>query len=290
MSIENGNQQVVYTNRSAHLVKNVREMFMEEYERDKNQFFDEDVEKIMNDDWFVKRFLIARGRNVKNTSKMLIAAMRWRKNEDVRNTTMNMFPAAFHQIGGLFRYRDDKEGNAVIYFRIKYLFRIPEVSNALKKYGAFIMYKLDEDVHNSTAKGFTGVIDFAGTGMKNCELGMLRYCITILTQYMPAGVNHILVANLPSILRAFWFTTKGWIPENRRKLVQFVNSETITEFIDSENLPKFLGGTCKQPYRGDEVVPDNCISIMDFAISIGVDVARAKEIHQFYEPYLEEED
>ncbi|RWS21309.1 Motile sperm domain-containing protein 2-like protein [Leptotrombidium deliense] len=289
MPCENGTQQVVHTNRSAHLVEKVRKLFLEEYERDNDQFFEEDVKKIMHDDWYVKRFLLVRNRNVKNTVKMMVTAMRWRKNEDVRNITPSMFPEEFYKLGGIFQYKEDKEGNVVVYFRIKYLFRIPEVSDVLKKFGAFFMYKVDEEIH-AKGKRLTGVVDFAGTGLRNCELGMLRYCITILTQYMPSGIQHILVVNFPSILSAFWFATKGWIPEKSRKMIQFVNNDTITEFIASENLPKFLGGTCKQAYRGDEVVPENCVSFVDFAVCIGVMEHRAKEIEQFYEPYLQEED
>lgn len=74
---------------------------------------------LINDDWYLKRFLLARNRNVDESFKMLDETMRWRNDMYISQVRDYHFPSEFYQIGALFIYEPDLKGNLVLYMRIR---------------------------------------------------------------------------------------------------------------------------------------------------------------------------
>lgn len=100
------------TNNSAHLVTAAREKFLELLDKDDRDFFyPEDIQKIATDDWFVKRFLLARNKSVDNAATMMVDALKWRRSEDIRNLKPHYFPDDMFRVSAMFLYAPDKEGN-----------------------------------------------------------------------------------------------------------------------------------------------------------------------------------
>ncbi|RWS06051.1 motile sperm domain-containing protein 2-like protein [Dinothrombium tinctorium] len=264
-----------YTNKSAHIVQRMRNEFLKEYARDPNQFDERDAEKVKTDDWFVKRFLLARNRDEKKAQNMLISTLRFFKEKNFRNIKPNDFPGEIYSLGGIFTYENDKEGNGTVYMRIKFVLRVSELKETMKKFASFLIFNLDEQVNG---QGITAVVDFKDCGMRNCDLDLLWFAITTLTSYCPYGLTRILVVDLPKILQTFWFQAKYFIPSKWHNLIVFVDRNSIADYIEIEKLPKFLGGTCNRPYRGAEVIPDGCPSAFDFVRKLGHSVQLVAEL------------
>lgn len=277
-----------YTNNSGPLVQAAREKFLLDLANDNDRqfYYPEDIEKIRSEDWFVKRFLLARGRKVDDAVAMMFDALKWRKSEDIRNLRPTYFPDEMFKISAMFLYQPDREGNLTVYFRVRYILRIPELLPTLKKFGNLLLYRVDEA--SAAGHGITGVADFQGTGLQNADIDLLFYSIQTLRNYFPAGINHILIVDLPWVLRACWGLAKSWLPESKRKMVEFITRKEIRQFIDPENLPDFMGGNCQLPYKGSKVAPVGCPSARQFCIDqLGLSEKVADKIAGIYRPIVE---
>jgi len=273
------------TNKSAHLVAEVREKFLREYEKEKDFYHEKDIRKVRTDDWYVKRFLLARNRDVKESCQMLVDALKWKKSEGIHDLVGSYFPEEQFKLSSMFVYAPDKEGNITIYFRVKYVIKHPDLVATLKKFGNYILQITDEETNGA---GISVIADFADTGIQNAEVDLLFDAISTIRNYFPFGINHIILVDLPWVLRAVWGMAKAWVPHNRRKLVEFVARQDIHKIVDRQNLPDFLGGCCTIPYGGSKVVPVGSPTMYRFVSeTLGFSEKLAEKISQMYKPAAE---
>ena len=262
------------------IVIKVRESFLEEYEKNKELYYEGDIEKIKEDDWYVTRFILRNKKKVEPSVEMLKNSMQWRKEFGIPFMKETDFPQEFFRIGGIFPYEKDREGNAVIYMRIKIHKKIPELDLALKQYVIYIMNKVDLEVDG---RGMAIVFDCQDAGIGNVDMDMLWFLISSMNKYYPKGLSYILVYELPWILNAVWKIARGWIPEEQRKLIKFANKDQIFDFIDKENLPDFLGGICPKDYR---TAPKGCPSAEEIAKEKGMSDKDIEKMLKIYEPHI----
>lgn len=264
-------------------VQRVREKFLLEYETDKDSFNSEDIRKIRNDDWYIKRFLILAYKNEDDATVKLIDAMKWRKEKRIRETEDNYFPKEFFQLGALFIYETDKDGLPMLYMRAKYIMKIPEIRESIKKFTIHKIFEIDEQTYGS---GWGVVIDFTDCNYSSYEnMDMLHFFITAMHYYFPAGLDYALCYNIPWALKACWTMVKYWIPEKRRKMVQFASGDQIYNFIDKDKIPLEMGGSCKREYKQ---CPENSPSGVDFGIyELGLTRQEAERIIDIFKPHLQ---
>jgi len=272
------------TNKTDELVKTVRRRFFEEfYAENPDDYEPTDIQRLRTDDWFVKRFIIARFRQEEESLKMINDAMKWRKEYGIHHLSAEYFPKEFYISGGLFPYEKDKFGNATLYMRIKMVKRIPELTPYLRKFLAWQLWKVDEE---NNGNGWVIIFDTTDAGISNCDIDFLFFMISTLKNYFPIGVEYILVHNLPWVLQQAWKLARNWIPPERRKLVRFSSDSDITDYIDAENLPDYMGGNCKKSYN---TAPENSPSCYDFGVNEAkLPLKRVQEIVKQFEQFLPE--
>ena len=245
---------------------------------------EDDVQRIRTNDWYVKRFLLARRRNVDEAFKMIRDTMRWRQEFGLPTMKDQDFPLEFYKVGGLFPYERDKDGNVVVYLRIRMHRKIPEMADPIKKFLMHIINKTDKEVDGN---GMAIVFDCSGAGYSNMDMDFLTFLITSGNQYFPAGLKYILVYELSWLLNAFRRLAMSLIPQSFLPLIRFANKNDITNYIPIENLPDFMGGQCKRDYRH---IPDGCTTVAKVAIDNGFTQADIDRILPIFEPLLEEAD
>lgn len=266
-------------------VVRVREKFMKErYEMEPEEYDEEEIQrKVIESDWFIKRFLILSYKNEEEAVKSLSAAMKWRKEYGLKSLKDSYFPREFYQTGALFMYEKDLNGLPSLIMRLKYFKRIPELLQSVKKFCIYNCYKIDEMTNGS---GWILVMDFTDCGYSHYyNLDILHFFITTMHYFFPAGMDFVIAVDLPWILSFCWSLVKVWIPEKRQGMVKFATKDTLIDFFPIENLPPILGGTCAREYKE---VPENCPSGIEFGQSIGVHPDRCEEIIEEYRPLVEE--
>lgn len=200
----------------------------------------------MTDDWYVKRFFLARNRNEEEALKMIIETMKWRKSINLLEIKDYTFPKEFYKIGGLFIYEEDKNGCLTVYIRVKMHRKIPELEEVSRK---FLIHTLNKADLITRGNGIAVVFDVTGAGYKNLDWDYLKFLISSGTNYFPVGVKYILVLNVPWALNAFRRMALSFLPEQWFGLLRFASGDEVYRFIDRDHLPDYLGGTCKKNFR-----------------------------------------
>ncbi|KAF7493147.1 Motile sperm domain-containing protein 2 [Sarcoptes scabiei] len=269
--------------KSAPFVEQIRQRFLtEEWEINPEEYCEKDIERVKQSKWYVKRFYLSANRNCDEAFELLRSVLKWRRQHDLSNVRPEFFPREFYEIGGLFEYEPDRQGNPVIYLRIRMHRKIKEIQEPIQQ---FLLYTIDRVDRRSDSKGCVIVFDCSGAGYSNMDLDMLKSLIDIAFKYFPLCIRHVIVYELSWMLNAFRKIAMNLVPSSLAALVRFANQNDITDFIQKESLPDFMGGTCRRNYRQ---IPSGCRSTLDMAIEHGFTREQAENIMKQFEPFLKE--
>lgn len=242
-------------------VNEVKDLFMEQYKKEPELYYKEDVKQVEEMQFLLQRCIISRRKNVKDSLNMLIAMLKWRKEHKIRELTQQDFPIEYFTCGAAFLYEPDKFGNRTLYIRTQLLKAVPELKSSLKEFIAYLMYQIDDSVKGET---WSVIFDLTNTGWNNYDIDLLMHFLTLLKDYFPVNVDYVLAINFPWVLSAAWALAKRLIPPERRDVVIFISSNEIFNYIDKENVPDFLGGTCKREHKQ---TPKSCLTVVDYLLS-----------------------
>lgn len=284
-SSETQQQQEQYNNsKSYRALVEVRKRFLEYAEQNPDKVNERDKIKLATDDWYLKRYLLARNRRVNDTMDMLRKTMEWRNEFGVHISEDAMFPMEFYKIGGLFPYEKDRKGNIILYLRIKYHRKITEMLEVEKHFLVHTFEKIDRITNG---QGLVILFDCDGAGYSNCDMEFLQFLITCATEYAPVGLQYIIVYKLPWLLNSFWSLARKLLPAYLANRVRFCDEKSITEFVAPENLPDFMGGICRRNYRW---IPPGCPSVFKLAHAHGITDAEINRILPQFQAFLDEAD
>ena len=88
-------------------INEIRELFLNHLNKSPDHFHPDDVERIKSYDWIISGFLeyqkiLHYKTDVNATTKKLIEAMKWRREQGVNQLKESDFPMEYYQCGGLF--------------------------------------------------------------------------------------------------------------------------------------------------------------------------------------------
>lgn len=227
-----------------------------------NEVYDADIEKTLNSDYWVRKFLIWNDGNVKATVERLHTSLAFQKKYRLRELQDNFFPAECYQGGSAFFYQPDRIGRPVLYIRLKFSPKCRETRDYTKAFTAYTFFKGDE---MSDDRGYVVVYDCQGASWSNVDMDVFSFVMS-LNDVFPHSVSLMISVNTPFFIRTLWNAFKYALPKEQRDIMRILSSPTeLEEFIPSENIPDFLGGKCPLPYSGVEVVPSGCPPLEEFA-------------------------
>ncbi|RWS27895.1 motile sperm domain-containing protein 2-like protein [Leptotrombidium deliense] len=155
----------------------------------------------------------------------------------------------------------------------------------MKKYLAYCINIIDQQ---AWGEGWVLIVDFGGIGMQNVDFELTKFLVHSLKTYFPSGIAYAMCVDFPWVLRAFLNAIKGLIPANRRHLVKFTSRTETSNYIDNALLPDFMGGHCKQAYKGWDVVPYGCPQFADFCrFQLGLPPKSCQKAINIYLPMIE---
>lgn len=268
--------------KSAQALIEVRKQFLEYAEQNPDKVNERDKQKLATDDWYLKRYLLARNRRVGETLAMLRKTMEWRNEFGIHISEDAMFPLEFYKIGALFPYENDRKGNLVLYLRIKYHQKIDEMVEVEKHFLVHTFEKIDRI---TDGQGLVILFDCQGAGYANCDLDFLQFLIMCATEHAPIGLQYIIVYKLPWVLNAFWSLVKNLLPAYLANRVRFCDENSIREYIDPSHLPDFMNGTCRRNYRW---IPPGCPSVFKLANAHGITDTEISKILPKFQALLDE--
>jgi hypothetical protein len=93
----------------------------------------------------------------------------------------------------MFPFNCDKDGISVIFLRIRVNLKIPKLSTHIKDFIAYILNKIDQQ---NNENGFVLVFDLTDAGIRNADLDLCFYLISLLRHYFPEGMYNLLKIKL----------------------------------------------------------------------------------------------
>ena len=172
---------------SSSEVQKLRDTFLStRYERAPDLYDERDIEKVIHNDWTVFRFLLTDQFKFDSALDKLDKCMKWRKEMQMNDRQDSDAPKEFYECGGIFTYNWDREGTTVIFMRIKVNLKVAKLNKYIKDFMTYTIEKVD---HQNNENGFVLVFDLTDAGIRNADLDLCSYLITILRFYYPEGMN-----------------------------------------------------------------------------------------------------
>lgn len=209
--------------------------------------YKQDLTKVREDDWFVRRFIIHNLGNVELSVTQLVNCLKWRKYNQLYELEDNYFPQEMYRVGCIFIYERTQSSHSTLYIRLNRVKKIPELTETIKMFISHLLFKLDQQ---AAGHGWVLVFDCQNAQYSNCDLEMAKHLIVTISKYFPTGLAFALAIDFPWILRTFWLMVKTIIPTNRRNLLKFCSKAEVELYIDKDRLPAYLGGESRRPYQG----------------------------------------
>lgn len=168
-------------------VKKLRESFLQTRYQKVPELYDErDIRKVRENDWTVYRFLRTEKYNFETALEKLDKCMKWRKDMQMNDRQDSDAPKEFYECGGIFAHNWDREGTTVIFMRIKVNMKVQKLNKYIKDFMTYTIEKVDQ---NNNENGFIIVFDLTDAGIRNADLDLCSYLITILRFYYPEGIT-----------------------------------------------------------------------------------------------------
>lgn len=275
----------VTPNSPPEVIAKVRAILKTEVDKNPDQFDESDIERFMNSDWTVTRFLMRKKDNIEDAAQMLISCAKWRHRLGMPRWKDEDFPREFYNLGGVFPYASDLLGNTVIYIRAKlYDKKLSCIQELFQHYVIHIANRVDNE---RDGRGWSMIFDCSGTGLANMDVNMLLFMLNEVIPHLPKGLNYVLIYELPWLLSKIVNTTIACLPSEYKKLAKTASKKDIHNWVAKECLPDFMGGTCDINYRR---APKNSRSFEEMAEQLKLSEKDINAIMKIYQPYLDEAD
>src|SRR6185437_13701587 len=130
----------------------------------------------------------------------------------------------FYESGAIFVYNFDKEGSPVLFIRLKFHFKMPEVTDFEVLFLMHLVSKVDK---LAASKQITFVVDFAGAGIRNCDISFIKSMLDILVARFPKCIKNVLILDMPFLFQPVWKAFRLILDEDTRNRIKLINRKQL---------------------------------------------------------------
>lgn len=217
------------------------------------------LDKLMTDDQLIRRYMKRKNGDIEQSVTFITSVLEWRQKMGIPDLTGSSFPREFYEVGGIYIFREDVEGNPVLHIRIRLFQKVEGILELLKKFSIYLMYQVDElAAEKGPEFGWVLLFDCTEASLINADIDMANFVSSTLRNYFPSGQKYTLVFKLPWLLSAVKTLLFTMLPSYVKRKIRFCDEKTLFQHIPQENLPDYLNGPGKSSdYR---IYPDGLIS------------------------------
>ena len=225
-------------------VTKIRKEFQEYISENGTDVFDErDVTRVMEEDFYVHRWFMqyydTKGDQLEACVKNMITALKWRKDDKIRETTVSdKLNPVLKQKGSLYMKNKDKDGCPLLVFAMAKHVK-GEYPGEMKQLFLYYLERIDRETKGGK---FSLVFECVGCGITNMDMDLIQFMIKCLEEYFPYNLNYILVIDMSWLLTAAWKIIKGWLPPGDIKLIKFLTKKDLAEYIPKNQQLSIWGG------------------------------------------------
>ncbi|KAL6781574.1 SEC14 [Auxenochlorella protothecoides x Auxenochlorella symbiontica] len=217
------------------------------------------------DDFYLRRFLRARGHDLSKAKAMFLAHLKFRKDYGVdtvledfdfqeRDAVLSIYPQGYH--------KTDKEGRPVYIqhlgqVNLKTLTDITTEERMLKyhvqEYERCLKYIFPacSKVAGHQVNTTFAILDVKGVGLKHLTgetRRILSEIVEIDSNNYPETLGKTLIINAPSMFAVLFKAVKPMLDARTQAKIKVCSSSYLSElrkYVDDENIPSYLGGKSK---------------------------------------------
>lgn len=220
-------------------IADVRDRVLRYFDLKPNEIHPHDLQKLREDEWTVERFLIDQGGKEEAAANMLIEALKWKKSFGVNDRSDEWYPIEYYKVGILFPFGRDKNGNQMLFFRVKQHRKDSAMILNSERFIAHQLNKLDEA--NPRGK-WCIIFDMTSAGLASVDMGMCNFLVQCVQTKFPRGCRYTLVYGMPWIMQQFFKLARTWMNPHLRDTTLLASGDEIFNYASADELPKFIGG------------------------------------------------
>ncbi|XP_022695920.1 motile sperm domain-containing protein 2-like isoform X5 [Varroa jacobsoni] len=194
-----------------------RRKLYKELERQKELYHPKDVEAVKSNYEICRRYVRHKRRDIEAAVEMAKKSLQWRNEFGVN-----------------------------VIFRTKLHRKNSARSLDMKRYLVFWVEKCLYELNNPR---MTFVFDSTDATYASMDIEQITFIIELFSSYYPWALGHVIVYNMPWILKTVWGGIQALIPAEGTDRFKFCNGNEIFAYIDHDCLPDFMGGSIPVPFR-----------------------------------------
>ncbi|KAM9801803.1 motile sperm domain-containing protein 2 isoform 1-T1 [Syngnathus typhle] len=258
-------------------IEQTRERFKNEFLKESSDKYDQrDVDRLQKDNSLVEGYLMWRLYVVDDALKMIDESFHWRKEYGVNDLSESSIPRWMFETGAVFLHGYDREGNKLLWFRVKLHVKDAKTIIDKKKYVAFW---LERNVKKEPGMPMTVVFDMSESGLANIDMDFVKYVVSCFKMYYPKLLSMMIIVEMPWIMNAAWKIVKTWLGPEAISKLKFASRSELQSYIDPEYLPPHMGGNDLFKYSYPPLPDDDFQTpISDNGPIVSEDEIESKEI------------
>jgi len=259
-------------------IAQIRSAFEAEFKCNPDLYHKSDVDRVLENDWTVHRFLLAGDGTASAGLTRLINAMKWRKEWAIHEMSETDFPKQFYQ---MMRFGRARNGSTVVLTRAQFYIPLNEWRELFKKFFVFVLETLDRQ---NTGAGITVVLDLRDCRLFNVDFDFVWFVKPIQSKYYPFLLRQQLNCDIPWILSSVSQFILSLMPQKTRKLMHFIKLCELSDHVMEEYIPVYMGGTGVRNYSW---IPDTCTGAEELAKSLDLTEKNLKKLMSHLVPLVE---
>ncbi|XP_054158830.1 motile sperm domain-containing protein 2-like [Oppia nitens] len=225
----------------AQVFSNVTNRLIQEFDSNPQLYEPVDMDCITSEGWLIKYCIFLEKMSETDAYNLISRTLKWRKLKGFAGKVDTDFPRELYQMGSVFQYNQDKDGNLVMIVRLdRQLGRLVPGASSRRLAKQFLAHQLDKlDKSANGNNRFVVLVDYTGTGsLALTELQLVLYLIRLVRQF-PA-CRYLIHYNQGPVARHMVQSTY------RKSMDKFAEKKQIFDHFHDRYLPQYLGGTCTQ--------------------------------------------
>nr|XP_046917393.1 uncharacterized protein LOC124497760 [Dermatophagoides farinae] len=218
-------------------IERLRQRFEKEIETNPSYYHEIDIKRIREEEWPIKRFLIANNADENIAFDSMQRTYRWRNKFGIHDRTDQSFPREFWQLSGVEIIRSIN-GQFVIIEVLRYQRKCNQLQQLQYQFVAHCLEKVDRIAGEN---GFIALKDLTNAQHHNINFDLIEFQM-IVSDHFPLGLQQIWLVNCPWIIRPFLPIVVNFLFPKFRQLIHYLQSKQLLDSIDREQIPKTLGG------------------------------------------------
>lgn len=254
----------------AQAFSNVTNKLISEFDANPNLYEQCDIDTITSDGWLIKYCVFLRKMSEEDSVALIMRTLQWRKSKGFADKTDDYFPKELYELGCVFPYNQDKDGNRLLYFRLNR--RLSAMGKLAKDFLLHQVNKIDKMANGNNR--FLILIDYTDAALAYNDQYLVFYLFK-LVKHFPAFKYFIHYNTNPIIRRLIKYTS-------RKAIDKFAENKQIFDHFHDAFLPQYLGGTCAQSIKE---CPTDSQSILDCFQNLGLNKKLAIKRKQHLDKY-----